>query len=163
MKTLSIFLIFCFCSIGLSAQQYLYITKKGSTPAERLGINSKVKIKIEGESEWIEGSLKRIDANAIKINDRLFYFSNIEAIRTYNHLVKVIGSAIWGGGVFFTSIAFVNRLINDDDPLIRPSQVTFGAGMIGAGALISWASRKTYSKAKGYSFKVIDLDQKLGE
>lgn len=150
--------------MSLSAQQYLYIKKKGELPKQRLEQYDHVKILITGQEEWIEGMLTNISTTTITLDDdRQFYFSNIEGIRVYNGLVRIVGTAIWGGGVFFTSIAAVNRLGNGDRPVLRQGQIVFGAGMGLGGAIISRLSRRTYSKEKGYYFEVIDLEKNFEE
>jgi hypothetical protein len=161
MKVASVILLLVFASISLSGQQYLYIKRKGELPAERLAENAKVKIKIAEQDIWIEGLLKNINTNTITINDRKFYFSNIEAIRLYNPLVRFGGTALWVGGTMFTGIALFNRTINGDAPLLREGQIIFGVSTVSAGFLVRWLSRKTYSKADGYFFEVIDLDHNL--
>lgn len=141
------------------SQQYLYIKKQGEMPKERIGINERITFKIKGEEEWINGLLKELKGNAIKVNDRLFYFSNIEGIRTYNSLLKTVGSTLWVGGAFFTSIAAVNSIINEERPILSNRQIGLGIGLGVVGVMVGRLSRKTYLKEKGYNFEVIDLDQ----
>ena len=157
-KRLSFLLLMCL-STWASAQQYLYIKKKGEMPAERLGISDVIKIHTKEGDSWIKGRVQNIAKESITVSNQVYPLQNIEGIRTYNSLVKVTGTAIWGAGALFTSIAFVNRLANGDRPLLFPGQIVFGAGMIAGGALVSWMARSTYRTSKGYYFEVIDLDQ----
>lgn len=144
-------------STALSAQQYLYVERKGELPSEKLVINDIIYIKIEGHDEWIKGAIKAVSEASIKLNDRTFYFSNIEGIRVYNPIVKILGTSLWGGGLFFTSIFTVNRLINDDQPVLKESHIIFGLSTGAAGAIVSRLARKTYLLSEGYKLKVIDL------
>lgn len=147
-----------FCGANAYSQQYLYIKKKGEMPKERIAINQRITFKIRGEKEWISGFMKELNGNSIRVNDRLFYFSNIEGIRTYNSLLKTFGSAFWVGGAFFTSIAAVNSIINDERPILSNRQIGLGAGLGLLGIVVTRISRKTFLKEEGYSFEVIDLN-----
>lgn len=158
MKTL-IMLAFIFYSGLAFSQQYLYIKKPGEIPKERIGLNERIHIKIKNHDEWISGILKEIKGNSIKVNDRLFYFSNLEGIRTYNSFVKTLGTGLWAGGTLFSSIAIVNNLINDERPLLTNGQIVWGAGFGALGVIVSRLSRKTYWLDKGYKFEIIDLDE----
>tara|TARA_Y100000588_G_scaffold378300_1_gene458566 strand:- start:411 stop:884 length:474 start_codon:yes stop_codon:yes gene_type:complete len=143
----------------VSAQQYLYIKKKGEMPAERLSVHDVIKLRTENGDDWIKGRIQAIAKESLTLNDQVFPYQNIEGIRTYNSLVKVTGTAIWGAGVFFSSIAFINRLANGDAPLLRTGQIIFGTSMVAGGALVSWMARSTYRTSKGYYFEVIDLNE----
>ncbi len=158
LKGILLLLIFLFATTAYS-QQYLYIKKKGELPQERIGINQRINFKIKGEDEWINGLLKELKGNAIKVNDRLFYFSNIEAIRTRNSLLKTLGTGLWAGGVFFTSISAVNSVINNERPILSNNQLLLGGGLGIIGLIVDRLSRKTYSKIDGYTFEVINLDE----
>lgn len=157
-KGLLLLLVFLGASSAFS-QQYLYIKKKGEIPSERIGLNQRINFKIQGEKEWISGLLKELNGNSLKVNDRLFYFSNIEAIRTHNSLLKTLGAGLWVGGVFFTSIAAVNSVINSESPILSNNQLLVGGGLGLIGLIVDRLSKKTYSKEKGYYFEVINLDE----
>lgn len=156
-KTFVILLMFF--ALSSYSQQYLYIKKKGELPKERIGVNDNIKFKINGREEWISGMLKEITATAIKVNDRLFYFSNIESIQTQSQLLKTLGTSMWVGGAFFSSIAAVNSIINDERPILSNNQIILGSGLGAIGYLVGRLALKTYSREKGYNFEVIDLDQ----
>ncbi len=157
-KRLSILLLMGLSTLA-SAQQYLYIKRQGEMPAERLGLYDVVKIRTTDGESWVKGSVQNIALESITVGGQIYPLKNVEGLRTYNDLVKITGTAIWGAGALFTSIAFVNRLANGDRPLLFPGQIAFGAGMLAGGALVSWLARRTYRTSNGYYFEVIDLSQ----
>lgn len=142
----------------VSAQQYLYIKKSGDLARERLTINDRVYIKVKDNKKWIGGMIKGLTTKSMDLGNSTYAFADIEAMKTYNSLLRVTGTGIAGAGVLFTGIAFFNRLVNGDTPLLFPGQIAFGSGMLAGGLLVRWLSVKKYKKSKGWTWEVIDLD-----
>jgi len=147
--------------INLPAQQYLYLKQTGEIPYKRLKVNDPIKIRVAKSPEWISGKITSIETSVIEINKTAYKLASIEAVRTYNEMLKLSGSTFLVGGVLFTGIVLINGLINSDSPLIRQGQVVFGSAMVSGGLLVRWLSRKTYHKSKGWQFEVIDLDKEF--
>jgi hypothetical protein len=143
--------------LGFS-QQYLYLVKKGNTPHKRLGIHDPLQIKTSEDGNWIKGHINSISEKSITLGNRTYPFSEIEAMRTYNGLVRTTGYAIGLGGIMFTGIAAFNRGVNGDQPLLFPVQIVTGAVLLGSGYVVYLLSRKTYKKEDDWQFKVIDLN-----
>jgi hypothetical protein len=143
----------------VQAQQYLYLVKKGETPYKRLGISDALKIKTAEDGEWVSGRISAISAESITLGKVTYAFSEIEAMRTYNSLMRTSGYTLGIGGVMFTGIALFNRAANGDTPLLYPGQIVTGAVLLGSGYILYLCSRKTYKKEDGWQYKVIDLEQ----
>ncbi len=161
-KRISLLLLVCLSTLA-SAQQYLYIKKKGELPAERLKVGDPVKLRTADGEDWIKGNIQKIAVKSITFNNQVYPLKNVAGIRTYNSLVKITGTALWVGGTLFTGIALTNRLINDDRPVLFPGQIIFGAAMVSGGLLVNWLSRNTYKTSNGYYWEVIDLNKEYIE
>lgn len=159
MKSRSLVFLFVLFSFLAEGQQYLYVKKKGELPAERLTLHDNVKIKVSDTTSWVKGPLEMINTESIKVKGQVFRLKEVKAIRVNNGLMRLGGTAMWAGGILFTSVALINGIINDDNPVIYPGQIAFGSGLVAGGVLVSWLSRKTYSREKGYFYEVIDLNK----
>lgn len=155
--TLLVFgLLFCFQSMG---QQYLYLVKKGDTPYKRLALYDEIRIKTSEEGKWVKGLIQGISTKTITVGKVTYPFSEIEAMRTYNSLLKLGGYALGTGGIMFTGIAAFNAGINGDTPILYPIQIIAGVALLSSGYIVYAFSRKTYKKDKGWQYKVIDLNE----
>ncbi len=146
------------CSYMLPAQQYLYLKKNNNIPAHRFALKDRIHFKMAGADKWDKGLLQEINQETIKVNGVDYALADVAAVRSQNDLIKITGSALLTGGVFFTGIAFVNRVVNGDRPVLTNGQLIWGASLMGGGALILWASRKTYRATDGWKWVVIDLN-----
>lgn len=157
MKSLAIIWLSLWVNL-LCGQQYLYIQKQGKVPYKRLAVNDVLSLRTQDSKDWVEGKVTGISGKSVVINDVAYTLSDIEAMRTFNPLMKIGGTSLMAGGVLFSGLAVVNRLGSGDRPLLRNGQIITSAALLGTGGLLRWTSRKTYKKDKGWSFKVIDLE-----
>lgn len=156
-------LIFLGFSTVAFSQQYLYLKKKGEVPYKRLALYNSIKIQTEEGGDWVEGKITAINEKSITVGTTSYPLKEIKAMRTYNHLLRLGGTAIAGGGILFSGIAFFNRTTNGDNPLLTPGQINFGIGMLAGGLVIRWLSRKTYKAEKGWTWEVINLNKTFDE
>ncbi len=147
--------------INSYSQQYLYLKRPGEVPQKRLEINDALKIKMQDSPVWVSGKITSISSKSLTINEKVYPLSDITAMRTYNQMLRFGGSAFFIGGLMFTGIIFTNRVINDDEPLLRPGQIILGSSLIAGGGIMRWLSRKTYRSSDGWRFEVIDLDKEF--
>lgn len=154
-----LFLLLLFGGSYAHSQQYLYLVKKGDTPYKRLTIGDNLKLKTSETDGWVNGRISAISAKSITLGRVTYPYAEIEAMRTYNSLMKTGGYALGIGGVMFTGIAFFNRSVNGDTPLLYPGQIITGAILVTSGYIMYLCSRKTYRKSNGWQFKVIDLEE----
>lgn len=160
-RHLNFFALLLMLGLGIQtqAQQYLYLVKKGNTPYKRLGISDPIKIRTAEDGDWISGRISAISAESITVGKLTYAFAEIDAMRTYNSLLRSGGYTLAIGGVMFPGIALFNRAVNGDTPLLYPGQIITGGILIGSGFVMYLFSRKTYEKEDGWQFKVIDLEQ----
>lgn len=149
--------------LSVAGQQYIYFQKDNDIPHKRIAKHEEVTFRPADEKEWIKGRLQEINEESITVNNRIYPLKKIEAFKTHHELVYLGGTAMGAAGLLFTGIAFFNRLINGDRPLLTEGQMIFGAGMIAGGLLVRWLARKTYEKEDGWQWKVIDLNKDLDE
>ncbi len=128
-------------------------------PAERFGLKERVTFKTQDSKRFTGGILQNVSKESIEVDGVIYPLSEIVAFKTHGELLNLAGSSMAVGGVFFTGIIFVNRLINSDSPLLRQNQIYLGAGLVAGGLLVRWASRKTYNKEKGWEWVVIDFEE----
>ncbi|MDZ7846386.1 MAG: hypothetical protein U5L96_06280 [Owenweeksia sp.] len=163
MKTLLLGILIC-CSMGLMAQQYLYIKKGNEFPDKKYGLKERITFKTDSAAQWSEGLIDEVSGKYIVISGVQYSLEAITAVRSERQLLKIAGTALWAGGLLFTGIAIINGVINNDAPLVRNSQLAWGGGLVVAGIVMDLLSRKTYRADAGWNWVTIDLQKmKSGE
>ena len=74
-RSLSFMIVLVCMSTLVSAQQYLYIKKKGEMPAERLSVHDVIKLRTENGDDWIKGRIQAIAKESLTLNDQVFSLS----------------------------------------------------------------------------------------
>lgn len=158
MKIPLLSLLMCLVVCG-QAQQFLYLKRNNEFPDHRFVLHEKVNFRTGETDEWATGKLEEIRQESVKISGVVYPLKDITAFRTRNALLDLFGSALWSGGLLFTGIAFFNRTINGDKPLLTNGQIIFGSSLIVSGLVVNWLNLKTYKKEEGYNWVVIDINE----
>lgn len=142
-------------------QQFIYIKQGNEFPVLRYGLYDQVKFKTAEDLPWITGVIREISAEYVQIGNVTYPLEAIIAFRSRNELLTIGGTALWGGGVFFTGLALINGVINNDQPIIKNSQLLWGGGLVLAGLGMTALGKKDYNWSDGWRWVVVDLNQKL--
>ena len=161
MKFIVIFFLMLI-SESLSAQQYLYIKQGNEFPAVRYGISDRVKFRTGEDLLWVSGIIREIGSDFIRINNVIYPFEEIIAFRSSNELLNIGGTALRSGAVLFTGLAFINGVINNDNPVIKGSQLIWGGALVAVGFGMVALARKDYYREDGWYWLTIDLTKDLG-
>ena len=162
MKHIFLLILLGWAFLG-KGQQFIYIKKGNEFPALKYGLRDQVKIRTHEELPWVSGMIREIGDDFIKINNVVYPLDAIIAFRNRNELATVTGTALWAGGVFFTGLALINGAINNDQPIIRGSQLAWGGGLVIAGLGVVALGKKDFYREDGWSWVVIDLSKDLGD
>jgi hypothetical protein len=146
------------CTTSAWSQQYLYLQKGNEIPHTRLELKDKVKFKTTEDGEWLEGILHEIAAERVTVGNATYLLEDITAFRTRNNFVHLLGTTAVAGGTLFTGIFILNGLINGET-LLTKNQAILGASLATSGFLVRLLARKTYNRADGWHWEVINLDK----
>ena len=160
MKHYVLVLVLIFTCQSVMAQQYLYIKKGNEFPVKRYGIMDKVKFKTGEDLPWVSGVIREIGKDFVRINNVVYPFESILAFRSRGELLTITGTALWGGGLFFTGLVLINGVINNDQPIIKESQLLWGGGLVLAGLGLTALAKKDYYTTDGWQWVVVDLSNK---
>lgn len=156
-------LVLLFAGFYMSGQQYLYIKKGNEFPVLRYGISDRVKFRTSEDLPWVSGMVREIGEDFIRINNVVYPFEAIVAFRSKNELLDIGGKALFGGGVFFTGLALINGVINNDQPVIKGSQLAWGGALAAVGFGMMALARKDYYREDGWNWVTIDLTKDLDD
>lgn len=153
------FLLVLFLSMtDLSAQQYIYLQKKGNVPYKRLTLYDDLKILPKDSDDWIKGKINFIAQESLEINGTRILYSDIQKLKTYSSTLKLTGAAlgIAGGGYAFLST--FNSAINGESTLIYSNEVITSSILLAGGLIMYFSSGKTYDIDKGWELRIIDTE-----
>lgn len=141
------------------AQQFIYIKQGNEFPAIRYGIMDHVKFRTAEDQPWVTGMIREIGPEFVRIGNVIYPLDAIIAFRSRNELLAIGGTALWGGGVFFTGLALINGIINNDQPVIKNSQLIWGGGLVVVGLGMMALSKKDYYSSDGWNWVVVDFNK----
>jgi hypothetical protein len=154
-------LFFLLSSLFADAQQYLYLKKKGETPAYRWSQGDFLEIKVRNGDEefWLSGDFVRADSNRIVFGTKIVRKENIVALRLDRGLMPFFGKAAMAGATLFPAIIIFNAAINGDRPIIRPLTVYVSLGAIVTGYALHHFGIKRFYFKDGWYLEHIDFYQ----
>ena len=160
MKHILLLVLLSIC-LNVKGQQFLYIKKGNEFPVLRYAVSDRVKFRTAADLPWVSGIIREIGKDFIRINNVVYPLESIAAFRNRNELLTIGGTALWGGGVFFTGLALINGVINNDQPVIKSSQLVWGGGLVIAGLGMMALGKKDYYREDGWNWVSIDLSKDL--
>ena len=146
MKTKFLLLIIIgFFSVQLSAQEYLYLLKKGTTKSKVLLVHDIMSVKIIGSDDWSKGEITNLYPDKLELDYVDFIkYDTISEIRMTNKTQKQFGNGFRKGAILYTGILLINGAITNSSPLIPKNHGIAAASMYAFGWGLHFLSKKKY-------------------
>ena len=153
---ISLISLLLLASLGVQAQQFLYI-KKFRSP-KRTRVEQFDQIKVKSQDTVFEGQLYQVGPDFIMVDDKVIMLEDIEWIRTIHSFWKGMGKSLEIGALVFGGIILVNGLVNHWSPIFTQSSIIALSSVFLAGIILEIIASRTYKKSKGWIYEPLIMD-----
>lgn len=156
LKLLMVPVLFLMMTINAEAQQILVLRgPKGKI--EKVFSNHRIGVRLVGEDDFFKGYLTSVGDSSFSVDGNVYYFREINAVRTYEPLFKTVGTAqrIAAGGV--VGLNLVNNTLSGYRPLVSDEQWIWAGALFATSYVWDLFSRRTYEKEDGWRMETIDF------
>lgn len=159
MRYLLLMLAMVIITPALTAQQYLYLKKNGTTKMKRLSVGDSIGINVsEEKGAFMEGRIRALGSQGVVFDFGTFSLIEIQQIRTYRMELYHLSRAMNRGALVLVGLMVVNGWI-DGGVIILPGVLIGSAAVYGASFAVKYWSRPVCDLRDGWRLELIDFSE----
>jgi hypothetical protein len=150
---------FIYPSFEVMGQKLLVLERAGTVKNFKYKVGDDIVVESSHGNQVFSGPLTEIKDNSVVIK----YYNEVsihEIAGVYRQrtILRIFSGASISSGIFYFSLDGVNRIINNDSPVIPESTIIASGILIGSGFLMKTFVKRKFDLKKNWRLKILNFD-----